>query len=149
MVSATAKQKTGTIVQVIGSTFDVEFEEGHLPEIYNALKIDADDQGRARSTSTGEVQQHLGGNRVRCVALGSTDGLVRGMEVVDTGGPVPVPVGMETLGRVFNLLGEPIDGRGPVNAKEYRAASTASRRRSPNCRRRPRCSRPASRSSTC
>ena len=66
------------------------------------------------------MQQHLGGNRVRCVALGSTDGLVRGMEVVDTGGPVTVPVGKETLGRVFNLLGEPIDGRGPVNATEYR-----------------------------
>ena len=65
---------------------------------------------------TGEVQQHLGGNRVRCVALGSTDGLVRGMKVIDTGKPVNVPVGKETLGRVFNLLGEPIDGRGPVEA---------------------------------
>src|SRR5207244_8836356 len=69
---------------------------------------------------TGEVQQHLGGNRVRCVALGSTDGLVRGMKAVDTGKPVQVPVGKETLGRVFNLLGEPIDGRGPVTAQEYR-----------------------------
>src|SRR5207253_5266075 len=69
---------------------------------------------------TGEVQQHLGGNRVRCVALGSTDGLVRGMDVVDTGAPVKVPVGKETLGRVFNLLGDPIDGRGPVHATEYR-----------------------------
>jgi F-type H+-transporting ATPase subunit beta len=68
---------------------------------------------------TGEVQQHLGGSRVRCVALGSTDGLMRGDPVVDTGGPVKVPVGKETLGRVFNLLGEPIDGRGPVAAKEY------------------------------
>ncbi len=70
---------------------------------------------------TGEVQQHLGGGRVRCVALGSTDGLVRGMECVDTGGPVTVPVGKATLGRVFNLLGEPIDGRGPVKADELLA----------------------------
>jgi F-type H+-transporting ATPase subunit beta len=111
--------KTGKIVQVIGSTFDAEFEEGHLPEIYNAVKIDTDQKG-VRLLLIGEVQQHLGGNRVRCVALGSTDGLMRGMEAVDTGGPVSVPVGKETLGRVFNLLGEPIDGRGPVNAQEYR-----------------------------
>jgi F-type H+-transporting ATPase subunit beta len=109
----------GRIVQVIGSTFDAEFEEGHLPEIYNALKIDTEEKGIPIHL-TGEVQQHLGGNRVRCVALGSTDGLVRGMQVLDTGAPVSVPVGKETLGRVFNLLGEPIDGRGPVNATEFR-----------------------------
>jgi len=108
----------GRIVQVIGSVFDVEFDEGHLPEIYNALKIDSEYKG-VKIHLVGEVQQHLGGNRVRCVALGSTDGLVRGMPVVDTGGPVKVPVGKETLGRVFNLLGEPIDGRGPVEAKEW------------------------------
>ncbi|HEX5269862.1 MAG TPA: F0F1 ATP synthase subunit beta [Gemmataceae bacterium] len=111
--------KVGKIVQVIGSTFDAEFEEGHLPEIYNAVKIDADHKG-VQIHLIGEVQQHLGGNRVRCVALGSTDGLMRGMEAADTGGPVSVPVGKETLGRVFNLLGEPIDGRGPVNATETR-----------------------------
>src|SRR5947199_1883957 len=111
--------KDGRVVQVIGSTFDAEFEEGHLPEIYNALKIDTDYKG-VKLRLTGEVQQHLGGNRVRCVALGSTDGLVRGMEATDTGAPVSVPVGKETLGRVFNLLGEPIDGRGPVNATERR-----------------------------
>src|SRR5438445_733747 len=113
-------QHTGRIVQVIGSTFDAEFEEGHLPEIYNALKIDAEHKG-VKVHLTGEVQQHLGGNRVRAVALGSTDGLVRGMNVLDTGGPVKVPVGKETLGRVFNLLGEPIDGRGPIQATEYRS----------------------------
>src|SRR5947209_6563841 len=112
---------TGKIIQVIGSTFDAEFEEGHLPEIYNALKVDsADDAKGMRIRLTGEVQQHLGGNRVRCVALGSTDGLVRGMTAVDTGKPVQVPVGKETLGRVFNLLGDPIDGRGPVHAAERR-----------------------------
>src|SRR5271168_4644415 len=110
---------TGRIAQVIGSTFDAEFEEGHLPEIYNAVKID-DTYKAVTIRLTGEVQQHLGGNRVRCVALGSTDGLKRGMNVLDTGKPVTVPVGKETLGRVFNLLGEPIDGRGPVAADEYR-----------------------------
>src|SRR5271156_3456062 len=119
MVSTVTGQKIGKIVQVIGSTFDAEFEEGHLPEIYHALKIDADYKG-VPIHLTGEVQQHLGGNRVRCVALGSTDGLVRGMKAFDTGAPVSVPVGKETLGRVFNLLGDPIDGRGPVDAKEWR-----------------------------
>ena len=114
MATATA---TGQIVQVIGSTFDVEFDEDHLPEIYNALTVQAEQKGVAIKL-TGEVQQHLGGNRVRCVALGSTDGLVRGMDVVDTGAPVTVPVGKETLGRVFNLLGQPIDGRGEVRSAE-------------------------------
>ncbi|MBX6312175.1 MAG: F0F1 ATP synthase subunit beta [Isosphaeraceae bacterium] len=114
MAIATA---TGRIAQVIGSTFDAEFDEGYLPEIYNALVIDAEEKG-VRIQLTGEVQQHLGGNRVRCVALGSTDGLVRGMPVIDTGAPVSVPVGRPTLGRVFNLLGEPIDGRGPVESDE-------------------------------
>ncbi len=111
--------KTGKIVQIIGSTFDVEFEEGHLPEIYHALKIDQDQKG-VRIRLVGEVQQQLGGGRVRCVALGSTDGLMRGMPVLNTGKPVSVPVGKCTLGRVFNLLGEPIDGRGPVEAEEWR-----------------------------
>src|SRR5581483_7708570 len=83
-------------------------------------KVDTDYKG-VKLHLTGEVQQHLGGNRVRCVALGSTDGLVRGMKVTDTGNAVQVPVGKETLGRVFNLLGEPIDGRGPVHAEEYRS----------------------------
>src|SRR3954468_24536605 len=114
MATATA---TGRIAQVIGSTFDVEFDEGHLPNIYNALRIDAEQKGVSIHL-TGEVQQQLGGNRVRCVALGSTDGLVRGMAVVDTGAPVSVPVGKETLGRVFNLLGDPIDGRGEVHAAD-------------------------------
>jgi F-type H+-transporting ATPase subunit beta len=108
----------GRIVQVIGSTFDAEFDEGHLPEIYNALRIDSEYKD-VKLDLTGEVQQHLGGNRVRCVALGSTDGLMRGMKVLDTGAPVKVPVGLETLGRVFNLLGQPIDGRGPVQATDF------------------------------
>ncbi len=119
MVASVNGQKQGKIIQVIGSTFDAEFDEGHLPEIYNALKIDGEYKG-VKVRLTGEVQQHLGGNRVRCVALGSTDGLYRGMSATDTGAPVQVPVGKETLGRVFNLLGEPIDGRGPVGATEWR-----------------------------
>src|SRR5438105_4164049 len=107
----------GHITQVIGSTFDAEFPEDRLPEIYNAVKIETDVKGM-KIRLTGEAQQHLGGGRVRCVALGSTDGLVRGMDVLDTGAAVSVPVGKGTLGRVFNLLGDPIDGRGPVNCEE-------------------------------
>lgn len=105
MATATS---TGRITQVIGSTFDVEFPEDAIPGIYNAVRIDSDKKGFALHL-VGEVQQHLGGGKVRCVALGSTDGLIRGEEVVDTGAPVSVPVGPATLGRVFNLLGEPID----------------------------------------
>jgi F-type H+-transporting ATPase subunit beta len=119
MVASPNGQQTGKVVQVIGSTFDSEFEEGHLPEIYNACRIDAEAKGQ-HIKLVGEVQQHLGGNRVRCVALGSTDGLARGMPVMDTGKAVAVPVGDAVLGRVFNLLGEPIDGRGPVHATEFR-----------------------------
>jgi F-type H+-transporting ATPase subunit beta len=110
---------TGKITQVIGSTFDAQYPEDQLPAIYNALKIDAKHNGFEMHL-TGEVQQHLGGGRVRAVALGSTDGLRRGMDVVDTGGPVTVPVGKDTLGRVFNLLGEAIDRRGEFVAKERR-----------------------------
>ena len=110
---------TGKITQVIGSTFDAEFPEDQLPKIYNALKIDSDQGGQSMHL-VGEVASHLGGGRVRAVALGSTDGLRRGMDAVDTGGPVTVPVGKETLGRVFNLLGEPIDNRGPVHVEQRR-----------------------------
>jgi F-type H+/Na+-transporting ATPase subunit beta len=110
---------TGKITQVIGSTFDAKFPEHQLPEIYNALTIDSTDHGMVMHL-VGEVQQHLGGGRVRAVALGSTDGLRRGMDCVDTGSSLTVPVGKETLGRVFNLLGDPIDNRGPVNATERR-----------------------------
>src|SRR5207248_2793494 len=90
-----------------------------LPEIYNALRIDSQQDGTTIRL-TGEVQQHLGGGRVRAVALGSTDGLRRGVECSDTGSPVTVPVGKETLGRVFNLLGDPIDNRGPVHVEQRR-----------------------------
>ena len=114
---ATATKSHGRITQVIGSTFDVEFPENSIPAIYNAVRIDSDKKG-VDLHLVGEVQQHLGGGKVRCVALGSTDGLIRGETVVDTGSPLSVPVGPATLGRVFNLLGEPIDSRGPVDSKE-------------------------------
>ena len=107
----------GKVSQVIGSTFDAEFAEEELPGIYHALRIDSDDPP---IHLVGEVQQHLGGGRVRCVALGPTDGISRGMPVQDTGGPVTVPVGKETLGRVFNVLGETVDGGPPVKTQERR-----------------------------
>ncbi len=109
---------TGTIIQVIGSTFDAQFPESDLPEIYNAVECHIDVRGQ-KVRLVGEVAKHLGGGQVRCVALGSTDGLRRGDDCTDTGSPVQVPVGEEVLGRVFNLLGEPIDQRGPVTAKKH------------------------------
>jgi F-type H+-transporting ATPase subunit beta len=109
----------GHVTQVIGSTFDAEFPEDHLPGIYNAVKVQSEHKGLTINL-VGEVQQHLCGGRVRCVALGSTDGMIRGQDCVDTGAPVSVPVGEATLGRVFNLLGEPIDERGPVSAADIR-----------------------------
>ena len=109
----------GRVSQVIGSTFDAQFTVDNLPSIYNAIKIVGETKG-VKLNLTGEVQQHLGGGRVRCVALGSTDGLMRGQECIDTGAPIKVPVGKATLGRVLNLLGEPIDGRGPIQAEDFR-----------------------------
>jgi F-type H+-transporting ATPase subunit beta len=114
---ATATQNIGHITQVIGSTFDVEFDEENLPSIYNAVKIVSEHKG-VKLNLTGEVQQHLGGGRVRCVALGSTDGMIRGQDCVDTGQPVTVPVGEATLGRVFNVIGDVVDGRGEVKVEQ-------------------------------
>ena len=111
---------TGKVTQVIGSTFDADFPEDQLPKIYNAIRIESKTDAGAAIHLVGEVQQHLGGGKVRAVALGSTDGLRRGVDVSDTGSAVTVPVGKETLGRVFNLLGEPIDNRGPVHTEQRR-----------------------------
>ena len=117
-MSTVTEVKTGRIVQVIGPVIDVEFAGGHLPPIYNALSIKADVQGR-RIDIVAEVEQHLGENRVRAVAMKATDGLQRGMEVVDLGEPITMPVGPATLGRVLNVLGEPVDFPDkPVNATE-------------------------------
>ena len=113
----------GKITQVIGSTLDAQFAEDQLPAIYNALKVNVTREVMGETFDEVlwcEVAQHLGGGRVRAVSLGSTDGLQRGNEIVDTGKPVTVPVGEEVLGRVFNLVGEPIDGRGDVPTKEQR-----------------------------
>ncbi len=107
----------GTIVQVIGPTVDVRFPQEGLPPILNALKIEDKDKG---INLVVEVAQHVGNDIVRCVAMSSTDGLVRGMKVQDLGGPISVPVGEQGLGRIFNLLGEPIDGKGPVPHPEKR-----------------------------
>ena len=117
--SEAEKEVKGRVVQVIGATLDAEFPEGHLPEIYNALRVDLEHEGKPFRLIC-EVQQHLGGNRVRAVAMASTDGVVRSMDVYDTGSPITVPVGEEVLGRVFNLLGEPIDKLPPVEVRERR-----------------------------
>ena len=111
----------GQVSQVIGSTLDAEFAEDRLPAIYNALQVDVERKvlgETTRETLWCEVAQHLGGGRVRAIALGSTDGLQRGARILDTGQPITVPVGDETLGRVFNLIGETIDDRGPIEVKK-------------------------------
>src|SRR5690348_8579504 len=102
---------TGTIKRIIGPVVDVEFT-GNLPEVYNALTVE---QGGKKIVL--EVEQHIGGGLVRSVAMDSTDGLARGMEVLDTGAPISVPVGEATLGRIFNVLGEAIDDGAKVEAK--------------------------------
>jgi F-type H+-transporting ATPase subunit beta len=118
-----AEQNYGTVTEVIGSTLVAQFPEGSLPAIYNAIKVDVDRKVLGEVTTETlwcEVAQHLGGGRIRAVALDSTDGVQRGAKIADTGGPITVPVGEEVLGRVFNLVGEPIDGRGPVETKGRR-----------------------------
>ena len=110
----------GKIIQVIGPVVDIEFPAEHLPAIYNAIKIQTADQEDQsfQVDLTLEVAQHLGNNTVRCVAMSSTDGLVRGMVGVDQGGAISVPVGDATLGRLLNVVGDAIDNNGPVDAKE-------------------------------
>ena len=105
-----AKNNVGAISQVMGAVVDVKFDDD-LPEILNALEVDNDGNRLVL-----EVAQHLGESQVRTIAMDTTDGLVRGMEVVDTGEPIKMPVGPETLGRIMNVIGEPVDERGPVNA---------------------------------
>ena len=118
MATAT-DQKVGKVVQIIGPVVDVEFEGGHLPEIYNAVRIQSDRGGGQKIDVIVEVEQHLGENRVRTVAMKPTDGMQRGMDAVDTGAPISMPVGSATLGRVMNVLGEPVDYPDrPVLAKE-------------------------------
>ena len=118
MVATTDKTNVGKITQVIGPVVDAEYPSGKLPRIYNALRIEGKNEAGRDIAVTCEVQQLLGDNQVRAVAMSSTDGLVRGMEIVDTGAPISVPVGKCTLGRIFNVLGEPVDEKGPVEAEE-------------------------------
>jgi F-type H+-transporting ATPase subunit beta len=108
----------GKIVQVIGPVVDVEFDGGKLPKILNALKVSNPAISNAKDNLTLEVAQHLGENTVRTIAMDTSDGLVRGMEVRDTGAPIAMPVGPECLGRILNVIGEPVDEAGPVNAKK-------------------------------
>jgi F-type H+-transporting ATPase subunit beta len=109
----------GKIIQVIGPIVDVEFSSENIPPIYNALKVTIKSASKdEQNTVVLEIAQHLGENRVRCIALQSTDGLVRGLDVFDTGAPISAPVGRETLGRMINVVGDPIDNLGPIEAKQ-------------------------------
>ncbi len=113
--SVATEPNTGTIVQVIGPVLDVEFLPDHLPEIYSALEV-KDNSGPIPVHLVAEVQQHIGQNQVRAVAMSTTDGVIRGMQATDTGGPITVPVGNAALGRILNVLGEPVDGGEPIPA---------------------------------
>ena len=118
MVATTEKTNIGRITQIIGPVVDVEFSGGKMPRIYNALIVQGKNEAGQDVSVTCEVQQLLGDNQVRAVSMSTTDGLIRGMEAVDTGAPISVPVGAGTLGRIFNVLGETIDNLGPVGTQE-------------------------------
>ncbi|MDX2108221.1 MAG: F0F1 ATP synthase subunit beta [Candidatus Melainabacteria bacterium] len=109
----------GKVVQVIGAVIDVEFPSGHLPEIYHAIEVKGTNPAGEEMSVVCEVQQMLGDNRVRTVAMSTTDGMTRGMTAINTGKPISVPVGKGTLGRILNVLGEPVDEMGPVKADDY------------------------------
>jgi F-type H+-transporting ATPase subunit beta len=120
MANEASSQKTGRVVQIIGPAVDVQFEEGHLPPIYTAVRIlDEGELGKVPIDVVAEVANHIGEGVVRCIAMKPTDGMVRGMKAIDTGAPILVPVGRETLGRILNVLGEPVDNKGPVPAKDH------------------------------
>lgn len=118
MVAVQEKTNVGKIVQVIGPVIDAEFPSGSLPRIYNAIRVEGTNEAGQEVSVTCEVQQLLGDNQVRAVSMTTTDGLVRGMRIVDLGAPISVPVGKATLGRIFNVLGETVDEKGPVNTTE-------------------------------
>ena len=118
MASTAEKTNVGRLTQVIGPVVDVEFTGGKMPQIYSALKVEGKNEAGQDVSVTCEVQQLLGDNQVRAVAMSTTDGLVRGMEVKDLGAPISVPVGTATLGRIFNVLGETVDNQGPVNTSD-------------------------------
>ncbi|MFZ4444156.1 MAG: F0F1 ATP synthase subunit beta [Planktothrix agardhii] len=118
MVSTAEKTNVGHVTQIIGPVVDIKFPSGHLPEIYNAVKISGKNEVGQDISIVCEVQQLLGDGQIRSVSMSTTDGLVRGMEVVDTGAPIRVPVGPATLGRIFNVIGETVDNLGPVQTEE-------------------------------
>ena len=118
MSEGSTERGTGKVVQVIGPTIDAEFEPEHLPEIYNALSLSWEDDDGTVHDLVCEVAQHIGRNQVRAVAMDATDGVRRGMDVVNTGHPISAPVGEASLGRILNVLGEPVDELGPVEASE-------------------------------
>ena len=118
MSEGSTERGTGKVVQVIGPTIDAEFEPEHLPEIYNALSLSWEDDDGTVHDLVCEVAQHIGRNQVRAVAMDATDGVTRAMDVVDTGHPISAPVGEASLGRILNVLGEPVDELGPVDATE-------------------------------
>jgi F-type H+/Na+-transporting ATPase subunit beta len=118
MVTTAEKTNSGFVTQVIGPVVDVKFPAGSMPKIYNAIKIQGTNSAGEEVSVTCEVQQLLGDNQVRGVSMSTTDGIVRGMEVIDTGAAISVPVGKATLGRIFNVLGEPVDEKGPVGSDE-------------------------------
>ena len=143
MATNGTNENVGKLIEIKGVVVDAVFPT-RLPEIYSALRITRPEGGDL----VAEVQQHLGDDRVRAVAMDTTDGLARGTDVVDTGAPISVPVGPETLGRLWNVLGEPIDEQGRSRRRPSAGRSTATRRTSRTSRRRSRSSRPGSRSST-
>src|SRR5436190_23548121 len=111
-------EQIGRVIQIIGPALDIEFEEGHLPSINNAVRIvDNGELGKVPIDVVAEVANHIGENQVRCIAMKPTDGMVRGMKAIDTGAPIRVPVGRNTLGRIMNVLGEPVDERGPITSE--------------------------------
>ncbi|KAG6540486.1 hypothetical protein Mapa_018170 [Marchantia paleacea] len=113
-MSTLVAKNIGSITQVIGPVLDVAFSPGKMPNIYNSLIVKDQNSAGEEINVTCEVQQLLGNNKVRAVAMSATDGMMRGMKVIDTGAPLTVPVGEATLGRIFNVLGEPVDNLGPV-----------------------------------
>src|SRR5688572_20980064 len=116
---ATNDHQIGRVVQIIGPAVDIEFGEGHLPSLQSAIRIvDNGELGKVPIDVVVEVANHIGENQVRCIAMKPTDGMVRGMKAIDTGAPIMVPVGRETLGRIMNVLGEPVDERGPIVSQE-------------------------------
>ena len=112
-------ENVGRVIQVSGPAVDVQFVEGSMPPIYEALRVVSDGFTVPSPINVVlEVQQHLGEGRVRCIAMSATDGMVRGMKAIDEGGPISVPVGKGTLGRVMNVIGEPVDELGPISFRK-------------------------------